>query len=74
MQMGQHSGRLFFGRGVSAFAAFNSIFVCFLVDCIMLDSGFLYVACLLHPRTISSPCLSSPKSLVNRCSKNIEMS
>lgn len=45
MQMGQHSGRLFFGRGISAFAAFNGIFVCFLIGGIMLDSGFLYVAC-----------------------------
>lgn len=46
MQMGWPSGRLFFGRGIFASTAFNSIFVRFLVGGIMLDSGVLYVACL----------------------------
>lgn len=73
MQMGQHSGRLFFGRGIFAFTAFSDIFVCFLVSGIVLDSGLLYVACLLHPWTFSSPCVFSHKSLVISYDKNIEM-
>lgn len=73
MQMGRHSGRLFFGRGIFAFTAFNGIFVCFSVDGIMLDSGLLHVACLLHPWTVSSPCLSSHKFLAIRHGKNIGM-
>lgn len=45
MQMGQHSGRLFFGRGIFAFTAFSDIFVCFLVSGIVLDSGLMLPVC-----------------------------
>lgn len=54
MQMGQPSGRLFFGRGIFAFTTFDGIFVCFWVGGIMLDSGVLYVVCyILRPSLVS---------------------